>query len=106
MMTFLGRLDDWKRRHNTFLKERTLKDGGGWWYTHRNLRRVIYHIDHALPDMFVYLANTKIPKDSNGLEGRFTDLKHKFKTHRGLKKSKRENYLRWYIFTKNLNKKN
>ena len=103
-MTFVGRFDDWKRRHHNFLKERTTKeDGHGWWYTHRNLRRVIYHIDHALPDMFNYLDNKKIPKDTNGLEGRFTDLKHKFRTHKGLKKTKRENYLKWYIFTKNLN---
>lgn len=105
-MTFLARLEDWKRRHHNFLKERTTKeDGCGWWYTHRNLRRANYHIEHALPDMFNYLDDLKIPKDSNALEGRFADLKHKFRTHKGLKKSRKENYLKWYIFTKNLNKK-
>jgi hypothetical protein len=105
-MTFVGKIDDWKRRHHNFLKERTTnEEGHGWWYTHRNLRRVVYHIDHALPDMFHYLNDPKTPKDTNGLEGRFTDLKHKFRTHKGLRKTRRENYLKWYIFTKNLNKK-
>lgn len=105
-MTFIARLNDWIRRHNDFLKERTAKeDGSGWWYTHRNLRRVIYHIEHALPDMFHYLDDPNIPKDTNALEGRFTDLKHKFRTHKGLRKTKRENYFKWYIYYKNLKKK-
>lgn len=103
--TFIGRIDDWGRRHNDFLKERTTKeDGSSWWYTHRNLRRVIYHIERAMPDMFHYLEDEKIPKDTNALEGRFTELKHKFRTHRGLRKTKRENYFKWYIYYKNLKK--
>lgn len=106
-MTFIGRIADWKRRHNDFLKEKTFKeDGNGWWYTHRNLRRVIYHIEHAMPDMFTFLDDQHIPKDTNALEGRFTELKHKFRTHRGLRKTKRENYFKWYIYYKNIKKKN
>jgi len=90
MKTFLAKLNDWRRRHNDFLKEKTLKeDGSGWWYTHRSLRRVIFHINNALPDMWWYLEDKSIPKDTNALEGRFTDLKHKFRTHKGLRKSKR-----------------
>jgi hypothetical protein len=105
-MTFISRLNDWRRRHNDFLKERTTKeDGSGWWYTHRNLRRVVYHIEHAMPDMFRYLNDQEIPKDTNALEGRFTDLKQKLRTHRGLRKTKRENYFKWYIHYKNLKKK-
>lgn len=105
-MTFTARLNDWKRRYNDFLKEKTTKeDGSGWWYTHRNLRRVIYHIDHAIPDMFAFLDDQNIPKDTNALEGRFTELKHKFRTHKGLRKTKRENYFKWYIYYKNLKKK-
>jgi len=105
-MTFVARLNDWRRRHNDFLKERTTKDdGSGWWYTHRNLRRVIYHIERAMPDMFRYLDNTSIPKDTNALEGRFTELKHKLETHNGLRKTKRENYFKWYIYYKNRQEK-
>lgn len=106
-MTFIAKLNDWKRRHNDFLKEKTTKeDGSGWWYTHRNLRRVIYHIEHALPDMFHYLDDSDIPKDTNSLEGRFTDLKQKLRAHKGLRKTNRENYFKWYIYYKNMKKKN
>jgi hypothetical protein len=105
-MTFVGRLNDWRRRHNDFLKERTTKeDGSGWWYTHRNLRRVVYHIEHAMTDMFRYLDDQSIPKDTNALEGRVTDLKQKLRAHKGLRKTKRENYFKWYIYYKNLKKK-
>ena len=101
-LTFLARIDDWKRRYNSFLKEKSYDiEEKHWWYTHKNLRKVIYHIEEALPDMFHYLAYKSIPKDTNGLEGRLTFLKHKFRTHRGLKKEKRSSYLSWYLTTKN-----
>ena len=105
MMTFVARVRDWKRRYHSFLIEKTNnEDGSKWWYTHRNLRRVIYHIDHAIPDMFAFLDDQNIPKDTNSLEGRFKELKHKFSTHNGLRKTKRENYFRWYVYYKNLKK--
>jgi hypothetical protein len=104
-MTWLGCFSNWKRLYGDFLKERSYGENH-WWYTHRNLRRVAYHIDRALPDMWRYLDNKSIPKDTNALEGRFTDLKQKFKNHRGLKKEKRESYFTWYIYYKNHEKKN
>ncbi len=100
-MLFEARIFDWQRRYKLFLKERTCGEDGHWWYTHRNLRKVIRHILEALPDMWHYLDNKEIPKDTNGLEGRLTDLKHKFVNHRGLKRTKREQYLGWYLNTKN-----
>lgn len=103
-MTWLGRFFEWKRVYGNFLKERSFGEKH-WWYTHRNLRRVAFHIDKALPDMWRYMDNKSIPKDTNALEGRFTDLKQKFKNHRGLKKEKREGYFTWYIYYKNLKKK-
>jgi len=106
MRTWLCCLSQWKRIYFNFLKEKSYSnEDNHWWYTHRNLRRVIYHIENALPDMFVYLNDKSIPKDTNGLEERFADLKHKFRTHRGLKKEKRESYFAWYIYLKNLKKK-
>lgn len=103
-MLFEARIFDWQRRHELFLKEKTFSFDGSYWYMHRNLRRVIRHILEALPDTWHYLDDKNIPKDTNGLEGRLTDLKHKFKTHRGLKRTKRELYLGWYLFNKNKQK--
>lgn len=105
MRTWRCCFSEWKRVYSNFLKEKSFDDDSRhWWYTHRNLRRVVYHIDNALPDMFRYLENKSIPKDTNALESRFTNLKHKFRTHKGLKREKRENYFAWYIYLKNLKK--
>ena len=105
MRTWLCCFSEWKRIYSNFLKEKSFDDDSHyWWYTHRNLRRVVYHIESALSDMFRYLENKSIPKDTNALESRFTNLKHKFRTHKGLKKEKRENYFAWYIYLKNQKK--
>ncbi|MFH2104884.1 MAG: transposase [Parcubacteria group bacterium] len=104
--TWLARLNEWQRKYHYFLKEKTYhEEAKRWWYTHRNIRRVIYHINQALPDMFNYLDYPDTPKDTNRLEGRFTDLKHKLRDHRGLKKTKRENYFNWYLHYKNQEEK-
>lgn len=100
--TFLARLNEWQRKYYNFLKEKTYhEEAKRWWHTHRNIRRVVYHINQAMPDMFKYLDHPNISKDTNRLEGRFTDLKHKLRDHRGLKKTKRENYFNWYLHYKN-----
>src|SRR3989337_4239062 len=52
----------------------------------------------ALPDMFHYLDNPKIPATTNGLEGYFSRLKAHYRQHRGLHPSKRANYFSWYFY--------
>lgn len=99
----------WCTKWKDFLKERSYKedDSGNsksWWYTHKRLRRVRALINNALPDMFYYLENKNIPKDTNGLEGRFGSLKQHYRQHRGLSKRRREAYLAWYL-TVIINKK-
>ena len=63
----------WCNRWDSFLKERShLKGTRKWWYTHKSLRRVRTLILNALPNLFHYLEDNTIPKDTNGLEGRFS----------------------------------
>jgi len=54
---------------------------------------------HALPNMFHYLDNSKIPSDTNWLESYFSRLKSKYRQHRGLSKKNRLNYFSWYFYT-------
>ena len=90
--------DIWCTRWEDFLKERSYKkDSKQWWYTHKSLRRVRSLIKNALPNMFFYLEDNKIRKNTNGLEGRFGSLKQHYRQHRGLSKKRREAYLAWYI---------
>jgi len=87
----------WCNRWDSFLKERSHLEGARkWWYTHKSLRRARALIFNALPHLFHYLEDNTIPKDTNGLEGRFSMLKQHYRQHRGLSKIRREAYLAWY----------
>lgn len=88
----------WCNSYYLFLKQRSFYPGGKhWWYTHRNLRRVRRMIVNALPDIWHYLEDKKVPKDTNGLEGRWNSLKDHFRRHRGLSRLRRKAYLSWYL---------
>lgn len=78
-------------------KSRLKSNSKHWWYTHRSLRKTRTLILKALPNVFWYLHNPKIPKDTNELEGRFATLRQHYKQHRGLAKNRRNNYFGWYI---------
>lgn len=88
----------WCKRWDSFLKERSYLEGTRkWWYTHKSLRRAKALILNALPNLFHYLEDNTIPKDTNGLEGRFSMLKQHYRQHRGLSKMRRAAYLAWYV---------
>lgn len=96
----------WLVRHHDFLKERTLgPDRKRWWYTHKNLRKVRRYLLNALPFMFLYLDHRSLPKDTNALEGGiFSPLKEICRSHRGVTKQKRANFLAWYLYLKYKNR--
>lgn len=69
-------LESWFGRHKVYLNERTINDQTGrYWYTHKLLRRSYFTIKRALPNMFHYLNNPKIPATTNGIEGYFGHLR-------------------------------
>jgi hypothetical protein len=52
----------------------------------------------ALPDMFHYLGDHRIPTSTNALEGYFARLKQRYRQHRGLAAQHREAYFTWYFY--------
>jgi len=101
---FLKWFDRYEKRYASFLNERTylVKDNGRntWWYTHKNLRKAFVHLKSSISNMFFYLKDSNIPKDTNGLEAEFTHLKTKLNIHRGLKRNRRINFISWYWYQK------
>ncbi|MFH1030114.1 MAG: transposase [bacterium] len=91
----------WILKYDSFLKERSYSISGRWWYAHKLLRRTRSLIKNALPNMFHYLNNPKIPKSTNGLETRFSFLKNDVKIHRGMTREHRKSFILYYIFYKN-----
>ena len=92
----------WHKQHETYLKEKSFSaQTGRYWYKHKLLRRSFTVMRRALPDMFHYLDNDRIPKSTNGLESFFGHLKSHITVHRGLSKEHRKNFIKWYLYFKN-----
>lgn len=101
-LSWTRQLTAWHDRHKEFLKEKTRSEQTGrYWYTHKMLRRSYITIKRALPNMFHYLANPKIPRTTNGIEGFFSHLKNHLDLHRGLTLNHRINFIKWYIHFNN-----
>ncbi|TKK64476.1 transposase [Ilyomonas limi] len=97
-----GELTLWYNRHKEYLAEKVYNENTGrYWYKHKPLRRSYFTIKRALPNMFHFLNNPKIPATTNGIEGYFGHLKNHLDLHRGLSIKHRINFIKWYIFLSN-----
>jgi len=97
----------WTEKYKDYLDQKTFKEESHReWYTHKMVRRAYIHIKKALPDMFYYLDNPRIPKTTNALESFFGHLKENVSLHRGMSYRHYQNYLKWYLYFRNKDNKN
>ena len=97
---WVGRYREWEARYHDFLNERNSSLADKRLFRHYDVRRVRTLINGALPSLFHYLNDLKIPKSNNGLECRFSFLKNNLRIHRGLSKEHRKSFLLWYNWLK------
>lgn len=89
---FTALLEDWYRKWEYFLKERTIDDvTGKWHYTHKRLRSAYRSLQTNLPYLFTYqdYSELNIPNTTNSLDGYFNRLKSLLNVHRGLSRKRR-----------------
>ena len=80
-------LYNWYEKHKDFVNEKSYSiDTNRYWYKHKTVRRAFVHIKNALPNMFQYLFNERVPKSTNGLESFFGHLKSHLLLHKKLYK--------------------
>jgi hypothetical protein len=92
----------WYERYESFINEKSYHTlTSRYWYKHKYVRRSFMVIKKALPDMFHYLDNHRIPKSTNGLESFFGHLKGHINIHRGLTLQHRKNFIKWYLHLRN-----
>lgn len=63
-----------------------------------DLQRARSMLNKAIPYMFKYLDDNKIPNTTNAIEGYFSRLKQRYRQHKGLSKTHRDNYFKWYFY--------
>jgi len=99
---FVNAFTSWVNDTSEYLFHQTYNEQSGrMWRTHKALYSAYNTIKNALPCMFHYLNNTRIPRTTNCLEGFFSHLKDDISFHRGLSREHFKNFLRWYIWFKN-----
>ncbi len=95
-------LIEWSEKHKEFISEKSFNPlTGRYWYKHKMVRRSFVVVKRALPNMFHYLHNPRIPKSTNGLESFFGHLKGHLAIHRGLTTTHFKGYIQWYLWFKN-----
>ncbi len=101
-LAWTKQLELWYVQHKSYISEITYNESSGrYWYKHKLLRRSYFTIKRALPNMFHYLQNHKIPNTTNGIEGYFSHLKNHLDIHRGLTIKHRIDFIKWYIYLSN-----
>lgn len=95
-------LIDWHKRYENYVNQKSFnEETGRYWYTHKMVRRSFTLIRKALPNMFHFINNPRIPSNTNGLESFFGHLKDNLSIHRGLSKQHRKNFIKWYLYFMN-----
>ncbi len=94
-------LQRFEERFVSTIKERTYsEDKKNWWYTHKYLRRTFLILKNNWSHLFIYLDYPFIIKDTNRLEGLFSQLDNSLGRHRGLSRRNRASFLYWFFFFK------
>lgn len=92
----------WEEEYRDYINQKSYNiETGKYWYTHKMVRRSFSVIKKALPNMFIYLKDEKIPNSTNALESFFGHLKDNLNIHRGLSLANRKNFLKCYLYYKN-----
>lgn len=92
----------WNTRYESFLKEKSVNPmTGRKWYTHRKLRAVRSLILHALPNMFLFVADPRIPNTTNVVEGGINaplaELLHR---HRGITEQQKKALVTHFLYAR------
>lgn len=92
----------WVDAHHDFACEQSHNPATGrQWFKHKKLHAAYQLILNAIPNMFGYLDDPKIPYTTNRLESFFAHLKDKITLHRGLRLEAKKNFIKWYLHFKN-----
>lgn len=89
---FVAQAEAWEQTHGCLIAH---CPEHGWVFS--DLKRARSMLMAALPDMFHYLNDHRIPISTNALEGYFARLKQRYRQHRGLAVKHREAYFAWYF---------
>lgn len=88
----------WVQANWWFLHERRRDTQGHSWFVHVGVRKALRTILTAGERSFVFLDHPLMPKTTNELEASIGNLSMKHVIHRGLKRERTADFLKWFIY--------
>lgn len=99
-------LSSWDKQHTDFISHKSISQTTGRKrFTHRKLRAVRSLILNALPDLFRYTKDARIPNTTNSVEGGINSpLKELLHRHRGISKEQKMALVSQYLYNRRTKK--
>lgn len=97
-------LNTWIKSHNAYLKERRYDIDYNWWYVHKGVRKAISTLQELPFTSFKFLDQPLMPKTSNEIEAQFGHLGKRWLAHRGMKRERWKDFLKWFVYFYNQEK--
>lgn len=104
LIWYVGKLKSWYDRNWFYLNERRRDDLGRRWFAHKNPRKTLRILLLATKHSFKFLDHPLLPKTSNHIEASIGVFGDKKRLHRGLKRSRNQGFMRWFIYYYNRSK--
>lgn len=98
------KLYNWRRINRRFLLEINRDQSRRWWYIHKGVRKAIRILFQLPKTSFTFLDYPLMPKTTNELEAQFGHLAKRWLAHRGLKKERWGNFMKWFVYFYNQEK--
>ena len=98
--SFIGALELWYNKWNSFLEERTVnEETGKSFYTHKRLRSAYRSLKNNLKWLFTWYDyfELDIPNTTNAIDGHFADLKNKLRNHNGLSITRKKKFIDGFL---------
>lgn len=97
--SFIGGLEDWFTKWESFLNERKIDGKGKKRYVHKRLRSAYRSLQNNLSYLFTWYDNIelKIPNTTNAIDGLFSHLKNRLRNHNGLSSERKKKFIREFF---------
>lgn len=94
----------WIKQYNSYLKERRYDLDYNWWYVHKGVRHAVATLQELPFTSFHFLNHPTMPKTTNELEAQFGHVGKRWLAHRGMKKERWHDFLKWFVYFYNQEK--
>lgn len=88
----------WERENRGYLGEYRVDQNGHWWYIHKGARKALNTLLETSQICFTFLSHPTMPKTTNEIEAQFGHLGDRWQEHKGLKRTRWQNFLTWFVY--------